>query len=42
VLGVYRVSDLEVNTLDHDLPHDDPLYDKVTTQFPYALHPIKV
>lgn len=43
VAGVFRVSDLEVNTQDYDLPrhHDNPNYDSVK-QFPFALHPITV
>lgn len=43
VLGVFRVSDLEVNTQDYDLPskHDNPEFDSVT-RFPFALHPIAV
>lgn len=41
--GVFRVSDLEVNTQDYDLPrhHDNPDYDSVK-RFPFALHPITV
>ncbi|MFU1476992.1 hypothetical protein ACM25N_04525 [Roseovarius sp. C7] len=43
VLGVFRVSDLEVNTQDYGLPrrHETPEFDSVT-RFPYALHPIAV
>jgi hypothetical protein len=43
VVGAFRVSDLEVNTQDYDLPRkrDDPDYDSVT-RFPFALHPIAV
>lgn len=43
VLGVFRVSDLEVNTQDYGLPrhHENPEFDSVT-RFPYALHPIAV
>lgn len=43
VLGVFRVSDLEVNTQDYDLPrkHDNAEFDSVT-RFPFALHPIAV
>ncbi|QBF30798.1 hypothetical protein [Thalassococcus sp. S3] len=42
VLGVFRVSDLEVSTIDYDLPrrHDNPEYDGVI-RHPYALHPIE-
>ena len=40
VLGVFRVSDLEVNTQDYGLPrrHKNPEFDSVT-RFPFALHP---
>ncbi|WP_368184629.1 hypothetical protein [Aestuariibius sp. HNIBRBA575] len=43
VLGVFRVSDLEVNTQDYGLPrkHDNSEFDSVT-RFPFALHPIAV
>ena len=43
VLGVFRVSSLEVNTQDYGLPrkHDKPEFDSVT-RFPFALHPIAV
>lgn len=43
MLGVFRVSDLEVNTQDYGLPrrHDNPEFDNVT-RFPFALHPIAV
>lgn len=43
VSGVFRVSDLEVNTQDYDLPRrvDIPEFDSVT-RFPFALHPITV
>jgi hypothetical protein len=43
VLGVFRVSDLEVNTQDHGLPRkqDRPELDSVA-RFPFALHPIAV
>lgn len=43
VLGVFRVSDLEVNTQDYGLPrrHETPEFDSVT-RFPFALHPIAV
>ncbi len=43
VLGVFRVSDLEVNTQDYGLPrkHDKSEFDSVT-RFPFALHPIAV
>ncbi len=43
VLGVFRVSDLEVNTQDYGLPrrHENPDFDSVN-RFPYALHPIAV
>lgn len=43
VLGAFRVSDLEVNTQDYDLPRDRtrPEFDSVA-RFPYALHPIEV
>ena len=43
VVGAFRVSDLEVNTQDYDLPRkrDNPDYDSVT-RFPFALHPIAV
>lgn len=43
VTGLFRVSDLEVNTLDYDLPRrlDRPEFDSVA-RFPYALHPIEV
>jgi len=36
VLGVYRVSNLEVNTRDYDYPPD------IVSQYPCALHPIAV
>lgn len=41
--GLFRVSDLEVNTQDYDLPRrtDRPEFDSVA-RFPYALHPIAV
>jgi hypothetical protein len=42
VLGVFRASDLEVNTQDYDLPRNpNPKFDGVL-RFPYALHPRKV
>lgn len=43
VTAVYKVSDLEVNTADYDLPRKDrhPEFDSVV-RFPYALHPISV
>jgi hypothetical protein len=43
VAGVFRVSDLEINTQDYDLPRKrrHPEFDSVT-RFPYALHPIAV
>lgn len=43
VAGLFRVSDLEVNTFDYDLPRrlDRPEFDSVA-RFPYALHPIEV
>ncbi|NVK45931.1 MAG: hypothetical protein HWE33_06470 [Rhodobacteraceae bacterium] len=43
VLGVFRVSDLEVNTQDYGLPrrHENPEFDSVT-RFPFALHAIAV
>lgn len=43
VTGLYRVSDLEVNTLDYDLPRrlDRPEFDSIS-RFPFALHPIAV
>lgn len=43
VLGVVRVSDLEVNTQDYGLPrrHENPEFDSVT-RFPFALLPIAV
>lgn len=43
VLGVFRVSDLEVNTQDYGLPRrlENPEFDSVT-RFPFALHPIAV
>ncbi|HMT44522.1 MAG TPA: hypothetical protein PKA59_08200 [Chakrabartia sp.] len=43
VVGVYRVSDLEVNTQDYDLPRNErqPEFDSFS-RFPYALHPIAV
>lgn len=43
VTGLFRMSDLEVNTLDYDLPRrlDRPEFDSVV-RFPYALHPIEV
>lgn len=43
VLGVFRVSDLEVNTQDYGLPrkYDNSEFDSVT-RFPFALHPIAV
>ncbi|MBP1885710.1 hypothetical protein [Sinorhizobium mexicanum] len=43
VVGVFQVSDLEVNTQDYDLPrnHARPEFDGVT-RFPYALHPLAV
>lgn len=43
VAGVFRVSDLEVNTKDYELPRKlrSPEYDSVK-RFPYALHPIAV
>ncbi|MGO7387484.1 hypothetical protein ACCT20_30030 [Rhizobium ruizarguesonis] len=43
VLGVFQVSDLEVNTQDYELPrnHARPEFDGVI-RFPYALHPIAV
>lgn len=43
VLGVFRVSDLEVNTQDYGLRrrHENPEFDSVT-RFPFALHPIAV
>lgn len=40
VLGVFRVSDLEVNTQDYDLPKS-PKFDGAR-HFPFALHPIAV
>jgi hypothetical protein len=36
VVGVYQVSDFEVNTQDYDLPLDN------AQRFPFALHPIAV
>lgn len=36
VVGVYKVSDLEVNTQDYHMPSDG------VSKFPYALHPISV
>jgi hypothetical protein len=36
VVGAYKVSDLEVNTQDYDVPHNG------ITRFPFALHPIAV
>lgn len=43
VSGLFRLSDLEVNTADYDLPRrlDRPEFDGVS-RFPYALHPIAV
>lgn len=42
VLGVFRASDLEVNTQDYDLPRNpNPEFDGVL-RFPHALHPIQV
>jgi hypothetical protein len=43
VVGVFQVSDLEVNTQDYDLPRssDIPEFDGVS-RFPFALHPIAV
>ncbi|VXC65253.1 GIY-YIG nuclease family protein [Sphingomonas sp. 8AM] len=43
VSGLYRVSDLEVNTQEYDIPRalDQPEFDSVS-RFPYALHPIAV
>lgn len=43
VCGLFKVSDLEVNTADYDLPRslDRPEHDSVA-RFPYALHPIEV
>lgn len=43
VVGLFRVSDLEVNTQDYDLPRrlDRPEFDGVT-RFPFALHPLAV
>ncbi len=43
VSGLFRVSDLEVNTADYDLPRrmDRLEFDSVA-RFPYALHPITV
>lgn len=43
VVGAFRVSDLEVNTQDYDLPskRDNPDYDSVI-RFPFALHPLAV
>lgn len=41
--GLFRASDLEVNTQDYDLPRrlDRPEFDSIT-RFPFALHPITV
>ncbi len=43
VLGLYRVSDLEVNTLDYVISgrHDQSEIDDIT-RFPYSLHPVAV
>jgi hypothetical protein len=44
VVGVYRVSDMEVNTADYDLQakhHHSTEYDSAR-RFPFALHPIEV
>ena len=43
VLGVFQVSDLEVNTEDYGLArrHENPESDS-STRFPFALHPIAV
>lgn len=43
VVGLFRVSDLEVNTSDYDLPKRDrhPEIDS-RVRFPYALHPIQI
>jgi hypothetical protein len=40
VVGAFRVSNLEVNTQDYDLPRkrENPEYDSVT-RFPFALQP---
>jgi hypothetical protein len=42
VTGLFRLTDLELNTADYSLPRDvKPEYD-TTTRFPYALHPLQV
>lgn len=42
VTGLYRLTDLELNTADYDIPRDDrPEHDTVT-RFPYCLHPLQV
>lgn len=43
VVGIYQVSDLEVNTQDYGLlsKHDAPEFDS-SLRFPFALHPISV
>lgn len=43
VVGVYQVSDLEVNTQDYDVPTSERDLDKDGNfRFPFALHPITV
>ncbi len=43
VVGLFCVSDLEVNTQDYELPRrlDRPEFDAIT-RFPFALHPLNV